>query len=96
VTPRLIEPHILMADTGSGGGQNFEQTVRNPVGLERYADTLTVSQRQLLKAKHGRYARVWGFEAKRGPSVTAAAELKPGDQAWFHHAGYIHTGQAVL
>jgi hypothetical protein len=85
-----------MADTGSGGGQNFEQTVRNPVDLERYADTLTVSQRQLLKAMRGRYARVWGFEAKRGTSVTAAAELKPGDQAWFHHAGYIHTGQAVL
>jgi hypothetical protein len=36
-----------MADTGSSGGQNFEQTVRNPVDLERYADTLTVSQRQL-------------------------------------------------
>lgn len=82
---------ILMAGTGSGGGENFERTVWNPVNLERYATALTVEQRQRLKQKHGRFARVWSFEAKRGTAVTAAAELKPGDLAWFHHAGYVHT-----
>ncbi len=87
---------ILMAGTGSGGGKNFEQTVRNPVNLEQYADNLTVSERQRLKAKHGRSARVWGFEAKSGASVIAAAELKPGDQAWFHHDNYVHTVAEVV
>ena len=87
---------ILMAGTGSGGEKNFEQTVLNPVDLQRYAGTLTASQYRELKEKHGRFARVWGFEAKGGPAVKAADELKPGDLAWFHHAGYVHTMAQVV
>ena len=52
---------ILMCGTGGAGKTNFEQTVRNLVDLEQYADTLTFTQRQLLEAKHGRFARVWGI-----------------------------------
>jgi hypothetical protein len=82
---------ILMAGTGSGGEENFKKTILSPVDLEKYTDTLTFTQRQLLEAKHGRFARVWGFvPAKKGPSVTAATELKPGDQVWFHHNGEVH------
>ena len=87
---------ILMAGTGSGGQQNFEHTVRSPVDLEQYAHFLTPAQRKLLTATHGRYARVWGFiPAKKGPSVSAASELAPGHQAWFHYAGYVHTTATV-
>jgi hypothetical protein len=82
---------ILMAGTGSGGEENFKKTVLTPVDLEKHADVLTFTERQLLAAKHGRFARVWGFvPAKKGPSVTASTELKPGDQVWFHHSGYVH------
>ena len=28
--------------------------------------------------------------ATKGPSVSAAADLRPGDQVWFHHGGYVH------
>jgi hypothetical protein len=55
---------ILMAGTGKtgrAGTANYEHTVGNRVDLEKYAGTLTFTQRQLLKAKHGRYARVWGM-----------------------------------
>jgi hypothetical protein len=87
---------ILMAGTGSGGERNFEQTVRNRVDLERYADALTASQYGELRKKHGRFARVWGFEAKRGTAAKAADELKRGDLAWFHNAGYVHTMAEVV
>ena len=87
---------ILMAGTGSGGGKNFEQTVRNPVDLQRYGDALTASRYRELTQKHGRFARVWGFEAKRGTAAKAADELKPGDLARFHHAGYVHTMAQVV
>ena len=87
---------ILMAGTGSGGERNFEQTVRNPVDLERYTDALTASRYRALKKKHGRFARVWGFEAKRGTAAKAADELRPGDLAWFHGAGYVHTMAEVV
>ena len=87
---------ILMAGTGSGGEKNFAQTVRNPVNLERYAHALTASQYRDLTQKHGRSARVWGFDAKGGAAVKAADELKPGDLAWFHHAGYVHTVAQVV
>ena len=86
-----------MAGTGSGGEANFERTVRNVVDLEQYADVLTSTERGLLTAVHGRYARVWGFKpAESGPSVSAASELAPGHQAWFHHAGFVHTVAAVV
>lgn len=86
-----------MAGTGTGGEDNFKKTVLSPVDLEQYADTLTFTERQLLEAKHGRFARVWGFvPAKKGPSVTAATELKPGDQVWFHHNGYVHDIAVVV
>lgn len=88
---------ILMAGTGSGGEANFERTVRNPVDLEKYADVLASTERRLLAAAHGRYARVWGFKpAESGPSVSAASELAPGHQAWFHHAGYVHAVANVV
>jgi hypothetical protein len=85
-----------MTGTGSGGEKNFAQTVRNPVDLQRYAGTLTASQYRELTEKHGRFARVWGFEAKGGTAVKAADELKPGDLVWFHHAGYVHTMAQVV
>lgn len=47
---------ILMCGTGGAGQKNFDQTVRNPVDLRQYADTLTFTQRQLLEAKHGQSA----------------------------------------
>jgi len=81
---------ILMVGTGSGGEENFARTVLKPVDLGQYTDALTFTQRQLLEAKHGRFARVWGFAAKNGSSATAAAELEPGDQVWFHHDSYVH------
>ena len=75
---------ILMAGTGGGGEENFKDTVLRAVDLEQYAAALTFDERQRLQAKHGRFARVWGFiPAKKGPSVTAATELTPGDQVWF-------------
>jgi hypothetical protein len=88
---------ILMAGTGSGGEVNFKRTVLAPVSLEHFADVLTFTQRQLLEAKHGKYARVWGLvPAKKGPSVSAAAELRPGHQVWFHHDGAVHTVSEVV
>ncbi len=83
---------ILMCGTGSGGKKNFEQTVRNLVDLEQYADTLTFTQRQLLEAKHGRFARVWGIPAHK--HITD--ELKPGDQVWFHHDNYVNDVAQVV
>jgi hypothetical protein len=76
---------ILMAGTGSGGEENFLNTVLAPVDLEQYASSLTVEQRQLLQAEHGRFARVWGIA--KGDEV---AGLGPGDQAWFHHSNYVN------
>ena len=64
--------------------------------LERYTDALTASQYRELKKQHGRYARVWGFEAKRGMAAKAADELKRGHLAWFHHADYVHTMAEVV
>jgi hypothetical protein len=88
---------ILMAGTGSTGRsghgeKNFEQTVRHPVDLEPYRAWLTFTQRQLLDARHGRYARVWGMAAHR--HITD--ELKPGDQVWFHHDGYVNDVSQVV
>jgi hypothetical protein len=83
---------ILMCGTGGAGKKNFEQTVRNPVDLERYAGTLTFTQRQLLGARHGRFARVWGIPAHK--HVTD--ELKPGDQVWFHHSNYVNDVAQVV
>jgi hypothetical protein len=83
---------ILMCGTGGAGKKNFEQTVRNPVDLEQYADTLTFTQRQLLEARHGQFARVWGIpENKR-----ITNELKPGDQVWFHHNNYVNDVSQVV
>jgi hypothetical protein len=87
---------ILMAGTGSGGERNFGQTVLHPVDLERYAGALTASRYRELREKHGRFARMCGFEPKRGTAVKAADGLKPGDLAWFHHAGYVHTMAEVV
>jgi hypothetical protein len=83
---------ILMCGTGGAGQKNFEQTVRNRVDLEQYADTLTFTQRQLLEAKHGRYARVWGIPAHK--HITD--QLKPGDQVWFHHDNYVNDVAQVV
>jgi hypothetical protein len=83
---------ILMCGTGGAGQRNFEQTVRNLVDLEQYAGTLTFTQRQLLDAKHGRFARVWGIPSHR--HITD--ELKPGDQVWFHHSNYVNDVAQVV
>jgi hypothetical protein len=81
-----------MCGTGGAGKSNFEQTVRNLVDLERYADTLTFTQRQLLKAKHGQFARVWGIPAHK--HITD--ELNPGDQVWFHQDNYVNDVAQVV
>lgn len=79
---------ILMC--GVGDGDNFKRTVLSPVDLREYASQLTFTQRQLLDAKHGQHARVWGFMTTKGtPNATAAAELQPGDQVWFHGQGKV-------
>jgi hypothetical protein len=83
---------ILMCGTGGAGQKNFEQTVRNLVDLEQYAGTLTFTQRQLLKAKHGRFARVWSIPVHK--HITD--ELKPGDQVWFHHSNYVNDVAQVM
>jgi hypothetical protein len=83
---------ILMCGTGGAGQKNFEQTVRNLVDLEQYAGTLTFTQRQLLVARHGRFARVWGIPANK--HITD--ELKPGDQVWFHHSNYVNDVAQVV
>lgn len=83
---------ILMCGTGGAGKRNFEQTVRNLVDLEQYADTLTFTQRQLLEAKHGRFARVWGIPAHK--HITD--ELKPRHQVWFHHDNYVNDVAQVV
>jgi hypothetical protein len=83
---------ILMCGTGGAGKENFGRTVARPVDLEAYADFLTFTQRQLLEARHGRFARVWSIPENR--QITS--ELKPGDQVWFHHANYVnHVAQVV-
>jgi hypothetical protein len=88
---------ILMAGTGTtgragNGTGNFESTVRKPVDLEKYAHVLTFTQRQLLDARHGRYARVWGMNDHK----PITDELKPGDQVWFHHDGYVNDVAEVV
>jgi len=83
---------ILMCGTGGAGQKNFEQTVRNLVDLDQYAGTLTFTQRQLLEARHGRFARVWGIPAHK--HITD--ELKPGDQVWFHHSNYVNDAAQVV
>jgi hypothetical protein len=74
-----------MAGTGSGGMENFLNTVLAPVDLERHASSLTVGQRQLLQAAHGRFARIWGI-----PKGDEVVGLEPGDQVWFHHDNYVN------
>jgi hypothetical protein len=81
-----------MCGTGGAGQKNFEQTVRNLVDLEQYAGTLTFAQRQLLEARHGRFARVWGIPAHK--HITD--ELKPGDHVWFHHSNYVNDVAQVV
>jgi len=83
---------ILMCGTGGAGQRNFEQTIRNDVDLVQYADSLTFTQRQLLEAKHGQFARVWGIPE----SKPIADELQPGDQVWFHHNNYVHDVAQVV
>ena len=83
---------ILMCGTGGAGKVNFGRTVAQPVEWETYADTLSFTQRQLLTAKHGRYARVWSIpENKR-----ITSELEPGHQVWFHHANYVNDVAQVV
>jgi hypothetical protein len=76
---------ILMAGTGSGGEENFLNTVLAPVDLEHYASSLTAEQRQLLHAEHGRFARMWGI-----PKGDEVAGLELGDQVWFHRDNYVN------
>lgn len=83
---------ILMCGTGGAGEKNFGLTVARPVDLEQYASTLTFTQRQLLEAKHGRFARVWSIPKNR--HITS--ELKPGDQVWFHHSNYVNNVAQVV
>lgn len=83
---------ILMCGTGGAGQKNFEQTVRKPVDLQQYAGTLTLKQRQLLEAEHGRFASVWGIPDRK----RITDELKPGDQVWFHHRNYVNDVARVV
>lgn len=83
---------ILMCGTGGVGKTNFELTVRKLVDLEQYAGTLTFTQRQLLEAKHGPFARVWGIPDHK--HITD--ELKPSDQVWFHHDSYVNDVAQVV
>lgn len=83
---------ILMCGTGGAGQKNFEQTVRNPVDLQQYAGALTLEQCQLLEAKHGRFARVWGIPAHK----YITDELKAGDEVWFHHSNYVNDVAQVV
>lgn len=83
---------ILICGTGGAGQKNFEQTVRNPVDLQQYAGTLTFTQRQLLEARHGRFARVWGVPENK--HITD--ELEPGDQVWFHHSNDVNDVAQVV
>jgi hypothetical protein len=83
---------ILMCGTGGAGEKNFELTVRHPVDLEAYAGILTFTQRQLLEARHGRFARVWGIPVHK--QITD--ELKPGDGVWFHHSNFVNDVAQVV
>lgn len=83
---------ILMCGTGGAGRKNFEQTVRNLVDLEKYASILTFTERQLLEAKHGRFARVWGIRAHK--HITD--QLKPDDHVWFHHSNNVNDVAQVV
>ena len=77
-----------MAGTGSdrASRNNFDRTVRQPADLTQYRDLLTTAERKHLDAA-GWHTPVWGIDPrKRGSGV---ADLSAGDQAWFHHAGYV-------
>jgi hypothetical protein len=87
---------ILMAGTGSGGERNFEQTVLTPVDLKQYAGSLTAAERRHLAGLHGRFARSWGVPVPKHEGVTAVTNLKPGDQAWFHHGGFVNYVGTVM
>ena len=77
-----------MAGTGSdpASRNNFDRTVRQPADLTPYRDLLTPAERAQLN-QAGWHTPIWGIDPrKRGSGV---ADLSTGDQAWFHHAGYI-------
>lgn len=79
---------ILMCGTGGAGKKNFEQTVRNSVDLEQYAGTLTFTQRQLLEARHGRFARVSsipGMSYPDGGGLDAGERARRGRCRWRLH-----------
>ena len=49
-----------------------------------------------MGALHGRFARIWGVPIPQRKGKTAATNLKPCDQAWFHHAGHVHHVATVM
>jgi hypothetical protein len=87
---------VLMAGTGSGGDRNFEDTVLTQVDLEQYAGSLTADERQFLTRLHGRFASVWGVPVPNHSGITAATNLQPCDQVWFHHVGLVHHVATVM
>jgi len=87
---------ILMAGTGSGGDRNFEDTVLTQVDLEQYAGSLTADERQFLTRLHGQFASVWGVPLPKHSGITAATNLQPCDQVWFHHGGLVHHVATVM
>ena len=82
---------ILLAGVGRDG-TNYDRSVAKPVPLGELAPVTTVTQRQLLEAKHGHdgHARVWGISTNGTVAKAAARELAPGDQVYFH------SGQSVF
>jgi hypothetical protein len=67
-----------------------------PVDLKQHASSLTVEQRQLLNLLHGSCASVWGIPRPLHEGDTSASNLRPCDQAWFHHRGFVHHVATVM
>jgi hypothetical protein len=70
--------------------------VLTPVDLEQYAGSLTADDRQFLTRLHGQFARVWGVPVPKHSGITAATNLQPCDQVWFHHGGLVHYVATVM
>jgi hypothetical protein len=89
---------ILLAGVGRDA-TNYRRTVAQPVPLDQLLPpATTVTQRQLLEAKHGRdgQARFWSISANNSIAQAAARELQPGDQVFFHAGGRVFAVAEVV
>jgi hypothetical protein len=60
---------ILMAGTGSGGEENFERTVRNPVDLDEFSEVLTYYRAPTSHGDARSVRQSMGFQARRKRAV---------------------------